>query len=76
MKDEAPQSLKRAETMEPSYYFNSSCQQQYHRRVLGFPARTSDSNPIVCIECNGSYIDCLLNRFKNSTQSLVSLYMV
>ena len=76
MKDEAPQSLKRAETMEPSYYFNSSCQQQYHRRVLGFPSRTSDSNPIVCIECNGSYTDCVLKQFMNSIQSLISLYIV
>ena len=76
MKDEAPQSLKHAETIEPNYYFNSSCMQQYPPRVLGFPARTNDFNPIVCNVCNDSYTKCVLKRFINSAQTLVSLYVV
>ena len=74
MKNEAPQSLKHAEAIEPFYYFNSSCM-QYHPRVLGFPARTNDSNPIVCNVCNESYSECVLNHFINSTHTLVSLYV-
>ena len=76
MKDEAPQSLKQAEAVEPFYYFHSTCMQQYTHRVIGFPARTNRLNPIVCNECHESYTQCVLNRFLNSTQTLVSLYVV
>ena len=76
MKDEAPQSLKRAETTEPFHFFNSTCMQQYPHRVIGFPARTNGFNPIVCDECHESYSQCVLKRFLNSTQTLVSLYVV
>ena len=76
MKDEAPQSLKHAETTEPFHFFNSTCMQQYPHRVIGFPARTNEFNPIVCNECHESYSQCVLNRFLNSKQTLVSLYVV
>ena len=76
MKDEAPQSLKRAETTEPFHFFNSTCMKQYPHRVIGFPARTNKFNPIVCNECHESYSQCVLKHFLNSKQTLVSLYVV
>lgn len=68
-------SLKEAEKSEVSYVFGD-CEVEYHRRVLGFPPRSSDMNPIRCIKCSEEIEECVVRQFKNSNQSLISLYLV
>ncbi len=74
MKEEASNALKEAEKKEPLYTFESSCSSNYKRRVKGFPARSSESNPIKCIPCVSSFEDCVVSHFNTSTQVIVSLF--
>ena len=74
MKNEASDALKEEEAKEPLYTFQSICSSRYTRRVKGFPARRSESNPIQCIPCRLSFEDCVVNHFNTSDQVIVNLF--